>query len=168
MEKLVGLLCIIFGLFLVIFPVFSSAVLSMVIGFTLVCFGMSAMCMGFVFTENRSYAFSSFAIGLISLIFGICFMFFLNALPFLVSLQFYIIGFLMIVYGLLGVIYLDDKKYAILSAISILLGILTVALAVIAASQPVLTAVIIGVFVIVDGVFVLVMGKSEELIQKNE
>ena len=96
MEKILGLLYIIFGLLFVIYPIFSSALLSMIIGFSLVCFGLSSICMGIVFTEIPLYKYLAIILGIIAVIFGIMFMFFLNAVPFLVSLQFYIVGFLMI------------------------------------------------------------------------
>ena len=166
MEKLVGLLYILLGLLLVIYPIFSSALISVVIGITLICFGLSALSMGFVFTETPMYTYLSLTIGFISLVFGLIFLFFLNALPFLVSFQFYIIGFLMIFYCILGIIFLKDKKYTILSVIGLILGILIVALAVFAATQPVLVAIIVGVFLIIDGVILLVWGKSVELIEQ--
>ena len=122
------------GLLLVIYPMVSSAFLSIIIGFSLVCFGMAAVCMGFVFTEDSTYSLLSIIVGITSLILGMIFMFFLNALPFLVSLQFYIVGFLMIFYGILGIIYLDDKSYIALSVIGLILGILNIVLAVFAAS----------------------------------
>ena len=165
-EKIIGLLYIILGLLLIIYPIFSSALLSIIIGFAMVCFGMSAICMGFLFTENSSYTYLSMIVGFISLIFGLIFLFFLNALPFLVSLQFYIIGFLMMLYGLLGMIYMKDRKYTILSAISFILGILVVALAVFFATQPILIAILIGVLLIVQGAVIFVVGKSESLIEK--
>lgn len=68
-------------------------------------------------------------------------------------------------YGLIGIIFLKDKKQVIVSAIGLLLGILTVVLSVFAASQPVLIAIIIGTLLIVDGVFLLVIGGSETLIE---
>ena len=93
-------------------------------------------------------------------------MFFLNAVPFLVSLQFYIIGFLMIFYGLMGAIYIQEKSFRIRSVLAVILGILTVILATFAATQPVIIAIIIGVFLIIDGVFLLVIGSSKSLIEK--
>lgn len=166
MEKIIGLLFLIVGLLLVIFPMVSSAFLSIMIGFAMVCFGMSSICLGIVFTDVPRYKYLSIIIGVISLIFGMIFMFFLNALPFLVSFQFLIIGFIMMFYGLLGIIFLDDKKHIVLSIITFIFGILIVALAYFAASQTFLIAVIIGALLIVDGVFALVIGSSKSLIEK--
>ena len=168
MEKIMGLLFIILGLLLVIYPMVSSAFLSILIGFSLVCFGMSALGMGIVFSENPVYRYSSIMIGIISLIFGIIFMFFLNALPFLFSLQFFIIGFLIMFYGILGIIYLTGTAYKALSVLGLLLGILIVVLTLFLASQPIIIAVIIGAFLIIDGVCLFVVGASESLIEKYE
>ena len=149
MEKILGLLYIIFGLLFVIYPIFSSALISMIIGFSLVCFGLSSISMGIVFTEMPLYKYLTIMLGIIAIIFGIMFMFFLNAVPFLVSLQFYIVGFLMIIYGLVGIIFLDDKVYRIISGIGLILGILTVILAAFLAAQPIVIAVIFC-FCIID------------------
>ena len=159
------MLLIIFGLLFVIYPIFSSAFLSIIIGFALICFGMSAICTGIVFTETSLYTYLSIILGIIAVLLGMMFLFFLNAVPFLVSFKFYIVGFLLILSGLMGIIFMGDKKYVIRSAIGLILGILTVALAAFAASQPVLIAIIIGVFLIVDGIFLLVVGGSKNLIE---
>lgn len=166
MEKIIGLLFIIVGLLLVIYPMVSSAFISIMIGFSMVCFGMSSICIGIIFTDIPRYKYLSIIIGLVSLIFGAIFMFFLNALPFLVSLQFFIIGFMMMFYGLMGMVFLDDKSYIALSAVAFILGILIVALAYFAASQTYLIAVIVGALLIVDGIVALVIGRSKSLIEK--
>lgn len=167
-EKIMGVLFIILGLLLVFYPIVSSAFLSILIGFSLVCFGMSALGMGIVFSESPVFRYSSIMIGIISLIFGIIFMFFLNALPFLFSLQFFIIGFLMMFYGILGIAYLAGAAYKLLSVTGLILGIVIVALTLFLASQPIIIAVIIGAFLIIDGVCLLVVGSSESLIEKYE
>lgn len=168
MEKITGLLYIILGLLFVIYPVFSSAYISIIIGLALVFFGISAITTGILIRNNITnyYSYVSILIGLISVMLGIAFMFFLDALSFIVSFQFYIIGFILMVYGILGMLLLDGKKYTILSLVILLLGILIVAVAVFAASQPVLIAIIIGVTLIVDGVFILVMDNSMTLINE--
>lgn len=73
----------------------------------------------------------------------------------------------MMFYGILGIIYLNDKSYIALSVIGLILGILNIVLAVFAASQPFLIAVIIGALLIVDGVVVMVVGSSKSLIEKH-
>ncbi len=167
-EKIIGLLYILFGIILIVSPIFSSELLSICIGFSLVCFGLAEMATGILFIGEfgNSYSFLSILVGILSLLFGILFIFFLNALPFLVSLQFYIIAILMMVYGLMGIFYLDGK-YKIYSVIILILGILNALLAAFFASQPILIAILVGVALIVEGVFVLVIDRSMTLIEKN-
>lgn len=168
MERIAGFLYIIFGLLLIIFPIFSSAFVSVMIGFALLCFGMAALSMGIILPENYSkmYSYLSASIGIISILLGFMFMFFLNALTFLTSLQFYIVGFIMMAYGMVGIVYIDDKRDAFRSLLLLILGVLTVVLAVVAASQPIFIAIIIGVALIVQGVFTLVIDRSYSLIEK--
>lgn len=166
-ERFAGLLYMVLGLMLIIFPMFSSAVISVIIGFALVCFGMATMSLGFVFGEEfeNIYSYLTILIGFISLLFGIMFMFFLNALTFLASLQFYIVGIIMMAYGLVGFLYLSEKKYTIYSLIILILGILTVVVAAFLASQPILIAILIGITLIVEGAFFIVIGRSMKLIE---
>ncbi|WP_407415532.1 DUF308 domain-containing protein [Methanobrevibacter sp.] len=167
-EKIIGLLYILFGIILIVSPIFSSELLSICIGFSLVCLGLAEMGTGILFIGEfgNSYSILSILVGILSLLFGIMFIFFLNALPFLVSLQFYIIAILMMVYGIMGIFYLDGK-YKIYSAIILILGILNAVLAAFFASQPILIAVLVGVALIVEGVFVLVIDRGMTLIEKN-
>ena len=168
-ERLAGLLYILIGFMLIICPMFSSTLISISIGFALVCLGMASISVGILISgeTNRTYSISSIVIGFISLIFGMLFIFFLNALTFLTSLQFYIVGILLAVYGVVGLIYLEGK-YKIYSIVILVLGILNILLATFFASQPVLIAVLIGVALVVEGVFVLVIGSSKSLIEKYE
>ncbi len=167
-EKIAGILYLIVGLLFIIYPLLSSAVYSVILGLYLLCFGISALFLGFTLDKTDNYfKYMSIIIGIISIIFGICFMILLNALPFLVSLQFYIIGILLMAYGLIGIPYLD-RKYRLRSIAIFILGILIVLLAFFAATQPVLIAVIIGVLFIVEGIFIIVIEDSLSLATKYE
>ena len=72
----------------------------------------------------------------------------------------------MMVYGIVGVFYLDGK-YKIYSIIILILGILNAILAAFFASQPILIAILIGVALIIEGVFILVVDSSMTLIEKS-
>ena len=167
-EKIIGLLYILFGIILIVSPMFSAELLSICIGFSLVCLGLAEISVGILFSGefDNAYSYLSIIIGIISLLFGIMFIFFVNALTFLVSLQFYIIAILMMVYGIVGVFYLDGK-YKIYSIIILILGILNAILAAFFASQPILIAILIGVALIIEGVFILVVDSSMTLIEKS-
>ena len=168
-ERFAGLLYILLGIMLIVFPMVSSDVLSICIGFALVFFGIAAISKGFVFRgeSNKAYSYLAIAIGIFSLIFGILFIFSINALTFLTSLEFYIIGIIMMAYGFVGIFYLDGKNK--ISAILVLiLGILVVVFAAFLASQPILIAVLVGVALMIEGAFLMVIGRSVSLIEKNE
>lgn len=168
MEKIAGILYLIVGLLFIIYPLYSSAVASWIIGFYLLCFGISAILLSFGFDNtNRNFTYLSILIGILAILFGICFMIYLNALPFLVSLQFYIVGILMMAYGLIGIPYLD-KKYRNRSIAIFILGILTVLVAFLLATQPVLIAILIGVAFIVEGIFIIVIEDSLSIAEKYE
>ena len=149
-------------------PVLSSELLSICIGLSLVCLGVVAISKGFAFKEmlGNYYSYLSIGLGIISLIFGILFIFSLNALTFLTSLQFYIIGIIMTVYGLVGMIYLAGGKNKFYSLIILILGILVIVFAAFLSSQPILIAVLVGVALLVEGVFLIVVGHGESLIEK--
>lgn len=166
-EKIIGLLYILFGIILIISPLFSAELLSICIGFSLVCLGLAEISAGILFMGefDNSYSYLSIIIGILSLLFGIMFIFYLNALTFIVSLQFYIIAILMMAYGIVGVFYLDGK-YKIYSVIILILGLLNALLAAFFASQPILIAILIGVALIIEGVFILVVDRSATLIEK--
>lgn len=168
MEKIAGLFHIILGLLLIIYPLISSAVISITIGFALVCFGISTICMSIIFRNdiNKNYSYLSSAIGILSILLGIIFIFFIDALSFLVFFQFYIIGFIMVVYAIMGIIYLKKKNYIIRSIIMLILGILVFLLSVFAASQPLLIAILIGVSLIIEGIFIIVLDSSYSLSEK--
>ena len=166
-EKIAGLIYILLGILLIVTPMFSSELLSVCIGLSLVCFGFVAISRGIVFSSEFTNSFSILyiLIGIISLIFGILFIFSINALTFLTALQFYIVAIIMMVYGLVGLFGGKNKFYSI---IILILGILTFFLAAFLASQPILIAVLVGVALMVEGVFALILGKSMKLIESSE
>ena len=166
MEKLEGILFIIFGLLFIIYPIFSSAFVSLVIGLSLVCFGLSAIGVSMMFDSDKSFTYLLIAIGLLSILLGIGFMIFLNAISFIVSFQFYIIGIILVAYGLIGILYLNEKTLKIRSALLLILGIITIILAAFAATQPIIIAIILGVALIIEGAFILVLDKSMDMIER--
>ena len=93
-NKIWAILSIILGLILIIFPMFSSNLISILIGAIVLIFGVG-LCYSGIISKEISTAFSSIAavFGVVMIILGLAFIFGTNALSFLVGLQFYIIGF---------------------------------------------------------------------------
>jgi uncharacterized membrane protein HdeD (DUF308 family) len=96
------------------------------------------------------------AIGIISVILGFLFIFYLDAISFLVGMQFYIVGFIMIVFGIAGLFSKVTRVSTFSSLLVLIMGILAIALAIFAISQPVYIAIIIGIVLIIEGAALLI------------
>ncbi|SDA52589.1 DUF308 domain-containing protein [Methanobrevibacter millerae] len=151
-KKIIGILFVIVGLIFIISPMFSSEMASVIVGLSLLFFGIASIING-ISSQYTMPIFSTanIIIGVISLIFGVLFIFFIDALSFLLGLQFYIIGFIMVVFGILGII--SESKLSKMSSLLILIiGIMAIALAVCTTAQPVYAAILIGVCLLIEGI----------------
>ena len=142
-NKIAGILSILLGLIFIIFPVFSTATLSIFIGLSLVFFGIALMLSGFSAVN--------IIIGILAIIVGMVFIFNITALSFIFGLQFYIIGIILILGGIIGLIS-DSKISKIASVLIIILGIISFALGGFSIDQPLFAAILIGVDLIIEGV----------------
>ena len=151
---MLSIIAIIIGLIFIIFPIFSANLISILIGASVFIFGVILAYTG-VISKEIDGAFSSIAaiFGVVMIILGLAFMFGTNAISFLVGLEFYIVGFMLIVaslIGLLGGAAINKTG----SFISLVLGILVLFIAVFAANNPVLITIILGIALIAYGVSV--------------
>ena len=147
-----AILSIILGLILIIFPMFSSNLISILIGAIVLIFGVG-LCYSGIISKEISTAFSSIAavFGVVMIILGLAFIFGTNALSFLVGLQFYIIGFILIIVSAIGLLGgLPIQKTS--SIITLILGIVILFIAIFAANNPILITIILGIALIANGV----------------
>lgn len=142
-NKSAGILSIILGLIFIIFPIFSTGLVSILIGVSLVFLGIAVILSGF----------SAFNIivGILAIIFGLLFIFNISALSFLLGIQFYIIGILLILMGIAG-IFSGQGVSRIAAVLLVILGIIAFALGGMSLTQPLFAAILIGVGLIVEGV----------------
>lgn len=151
-EKASGIFSIILGLIFILFPMFSSELISIIVGLSLLFFGISSLFMGFNLRSYRSiFSTAAMVIGLISVILGFAFIFYINAISFLVAFQFYIVGFIMIAFGITGLLSKMNRISTFTSVLILLMGIVAIALAVFALNQSIYIAIIIGVVLIIEG-----------------
>ena len=141
-NKISGILSIILGLIFIIFPIFGTAALSLLIGVSLIFFGIILILAGLT-------AFN-IIIGILAIIVGLVFAFNITALSVLFALQFYVIGIIMILAGIIGLIS-DSQISKIVSVLIIILGIISIALGGFSIDQPIFAAVIIGLGLIFEG-----------------
>ena len=156
-NKGAGILSIILGLIFMIFPMFSAGLVSIIVGLSLLFFGISAIFMGINMRNNVDNVFSviTIIIGLIAVIFGFLFIFYIDALSFLVAIQFYLIGFILIIFGLIGLLSRINAFYLFTSILIFVMGIISIALGAFAWAQPMYIAIIIGLILIIEGVALL-------------
>ncbi|WP_298500479.1 DUF308 domain-containing protein [uncultured Methanobrevibacter sp.] len=142
-NQISGILSILLGLIFIICPIFSTAFLSILIGLSLVFFGIASILSGF----NAI----NIVIGILAIFVGLVFVFNISALSFIFALQFYIIGIILILAGIVGLIS-DSQISKIASIFIIILGIISFALGGFSIGQPLFAAILIGVALIVQGV----------------
>ena len=151
-NKIWAIISIILSLILIIFPIFSSNLISILIGAIVLIFGVG-LCYSGIISKEISTAFSSIAavFGVVMIILGLAFIFGTNALSFLVGLQFYIIGFILIIVSAIGLLGgLPIQKTS--SIITLILGIVILFIAIFAANNPILITIILGIALIANGV----------------
>ncbi len=153
-EKATGLITIIVGLLLMIFPMFSSEMISVIVGLSLIFLGLSITITGLRSDSSNSKNIM-LVTGILAIIFGLLFIFFIDSLSFLVGLQFYIVGFIMIVFGLTGLFSKMSRVPAFSSILILVMGIVLIALGTFSLNQPIFIAIIIGVVLIIEGVLEL-------------
>ena len=156
-NKGMGLFSIILGLIFIIFPMISESLISIIIGFSLLFFGISAAYTGWDMKKyaNNMYANLFIAIGIIAAIFGFRFIFYIDALSFLIGIEFYLIGFILIIFGIAGLLSRAGTVSLLTSILVIVMGIIAIALAAFAMAQPIYIAIIIGVILIIEGLMIL-------------
>lgn len=132
---------------------FSSGLVSIIVGLSLLFFGISAVFMGYNMRHSMDmYPKATIIIGIIAIIFGFLFIFYIDALSFLIGIQFYIVGFIMIIFGITGLLSKMTRFSTFTSILVLIMGIITIALAAFALSEPIYVAMIIGIVLIIEGV----------------
>ena len=152
-NKGAGILSIVLGLIFILFPMFSSGLVSVIVGLSLLFFGISSVYLGYnMRNEFDLYSKTTIIIGIIAIIFGFLFIFYIDALSFLIAIQFYIVGFIMIIFGISGLISRMGSISTFTSILVLIMGIIAIALAAFSINQPVYIAIIIGFVLIIEGV----------------
>ena len=143
LNKISGILSIILGLIFIIFPFFTTVAFSLVIGISLIFFGVMLIVSGFT-------AFN-IIVGILSIVIGLIFLSNIAAFSFLLGFEFYIIGIIMVLAGIAGLIS-DSHMSKIASALLVILGIVSFALGGLSFDQPMFAAILMGLALIIEGI----------------
>ena len=155
-KKLLGIIFLILGLIFVIYPIYSAEVVSIILGLCLISFGFAELINGFYTWDLlTSIAAIKIIVGIIAILFGILFIYSIEGLAFIIGYQFYIIAFIMIFVGILGLVS-ESTMSKLASIVILIIGIIAVILAVFSVAQPLYAAVLLGIGLIIDGVCLLI------------
>lgn len=163
MKRLLGLVFIILGILFIVYPLYSAATVSFIAGISLIAFGFAAIIDGFSLLSVMAHmTVIEVVLGIFAMLLGILFIYSIDALSFIVGFQFYLIAFVLMIIGIIGLITRPGALGKIGSIMILVLGIITVYLAAVSVANPQLVAILVGVGLIIEGIFLVVIPTFDE------
>lgn len=151
--KVLGILYMILGVIFMIYPMISAEVVSILAGLSLIVFGLAGIIDGFSAWSRATHLSAiKILLGICAVIFGLLFIYKIDALSFLVAFQFYLISFVMIFIGIIGVLLESETMSKVAAALIFILGIISFFIATFAIAQPLYTALLVGICLIMEGI----------------
>lgn len=161
-SKLLGILFIVLGIIFVVYPFYSAEAISWIAGICLIAFGFACIIDGFSIWSMMAHAsLLNILLGICAILFGILFIYRIDALSFIIGLQFYLIAFVLMFVGFFGIFFGLGTISRLTSVLILILGILSVYIAFAAIAQPLYVAIIVGICLIIEGVAFLASGVAE-------
>ncbi len=161
-KKVLGIIFIILGLIFAIYPFYSARAVSFFAGIALIAFGFAAIIDAFSVLSMMTRASGiEILLGMLAILFGLLFIYEIDALSFLVSVQFYIIGFVLLFIGLVGIFSSFGTMSKLTSVLILILGIVAVLLAAFSMAEPLFVAILVGICLIMEGIAFLTTGIAE-------
>lgn len=149
-KTLLGIIAIILGILIIIFPLASSFIFSIILGISFLFLGIYYLIEGYNFWNySKAGSILYLIIGIISVILGLALMFSILGFDLFVGFYFYIIGFMLLISGIIRTISNGFKSISILS---IILGILMIILGAFAMLDPLFVPIFVGISVIIEGI----------------
>ena len=151
--KILGILYIILGLLFIVFPFYSAGAVSLIAGVSLIAFGFATIIDGFtVWSRMTHLSALKILLGICTIIFGILFLYKIDALSFIVAFQFYLISFVMILIGIIGLLLGSETLSKVAAFLIIILGAISFFVATFALANPLYTAILVGICLIMEGI----------------
>lgn len=149
-KTIIGIIAIILGFIILIFPFASNFALSVVFGVAFIILGIYYfLASGHAWNISKGSTVAYIILGILSIICGYILLFNVMFFDLLVSVYLYVFGFMLIIFSIMRLLQNGYNKG--LAALNLILGIITVALGFFALLGPVYVAIIIGIALIVDG-----------------
>lgn len=161
-KKILGIIFIILGLLFVIFPFYTSVAVSWIAGICLIAFGFAAIINGFSLWGMMTHVSAiNVLLGICAILLGLLFIYEIDALSFIVAYQFYLIAFVLMFMGIMGIISGPDTISKVTSILILILGIVSVFFAVYSIAAPLYAAILVGLCLIMEGIAFLTTGVIE-------
>lgn len=160
-NVLLGILAIILGFLVIIFPLLSVFTVSVLAGIGVLFLGIWLLiqCFG-AWESSKGISIAYLILGILAVIVGIGLFGNILTFSFLVSLWLYIAGFFLIISGILSLFAKEGTPGKGSGVLGIVLGILYMVLAAYA-WNPFYLAIIIGIWLIIDGIALFFISPSE-------
>jgi membrane protein HdeD len=160
-NVLLGILAIILGLLVMIFPLFSVFTVSLIAGIGVLFLGIWLLIQSFgVWESNKGISIAYLILGVLAIIVGIGLFGNVLAFSFLVSLALYIAGFFLILSGILSLFSKEGTMGKGSGVLGIILGIMYLILSAYA-WNPYYLALLIGIWLIIDGIALFFVNPAE-------
>jgi membrane protein HdeD len=160
-NVLLGILAIILGILVMVFPLFSVFTASVLAGFAVIFLGIWLLVQSFgIWSANKGVSVAYLILGLIAIIGGIGLFGSVAAFSFLVSFWLYFAGFFLIMSGIMSLFVKEGTTGKGIGGAGIILGILYIILASYA-WNPYYLALLIGIWLIIDGITLFFVNPSD-------
>jgi len=161
-NVLLGILAIILGLIVIIFPLISIFTINVIAGIGIIFLGIWFLTQS-IKNWNTSLAagIAGLLLAIFSLIFGIVFIADIKTFEFFTFIALYIVGFFIVLAGLTSLISGEGFKGKAIGALGIIIGILLVVIGSYV-GNPLVIAALIGAFLIIAGIMEI-FGKFEDI-----
>jgi uncharacterized membrane protein HdeD (DUF308 family) len=159
-HVLYGIMAIILGLLVLIFPLFTVFTASVLVGFAIIFLGIWLIAQSFgAWSVSKGASIAYLILGIIAIVVGIGLFGSILAFSALASLLLYVAGFFLIIAGIMSFFTKEGTTNKGIGGFGIILGILYIILAYYALN-PYYLAVIIGIWLIIDGITLLFVNPS--------
>jgi uncharacterized membrane protein HdeD (DUF308 family) len=166
-NVLMGILAIILGLLVIIFPIFSVFTASVMAGFAIILLGIWLVAQSFgTWSASKGASIAYLILGIIAIVGGIGLFGSVLAFSWLVSFWLYFAGFFLIISGIMSFFVKEGTTGKGIGGIGIILGILYMILASYA-WNPYYLALLIGIWLIIDGITLFFVNPSDLMKMEN-
>ncbi|MCL2115752.1 MAG: DUF308 domain-containing protein [Methanobrevibacter sp.] len=159
MEKkmIMGILTVILGLVILVFPLMSQFVLSIIFGIGILILGMYLLAMGAnSWNDSKVATIVYLILGFMAFMMGIMLLGNILLFDLLVGFYLYIIGFMLLFTGIMGLFTRSTTLIKGAAGLMALFGLLTLILGYFALLDPAYVSIILGITLIIDGISIAI------------